>query len=279
MLIIVICINPPPVDGKAYKPWRLRDSPESIAAGEAAHPELTKTTFVSTPFSHVPLLLIQHTNIQDSKLADAVVAYQMTLLGVVDNLIHRIESRQHGELSENSVHDAKTGNQELDESNDDLAELENLDYALKQELGGVEKDFKVLMERLADRMVRCSPPFFLPLVTTSFHSPYTSISTLDHWINDLVDVRRKGLTGQEIDKPILSGIYNTVAKLVESRSEPQFEIPAPPPPPQEKRESIPIEEGLGRLGVVSVGGVLGFVGWAGARRWRAGRVGKSSKLV
>ena len=42
----VICINPPDVDGKAYKPWRLRDSPESIAAGEAAHPELAKTAFV-----------------------------------------------------------------------------------------------------------------------------------------------------------------------------------------------------------------------------------------
>jgi hypothetical protein len=31
--------------------------------------------------------------------------------------------------------------------------------------------------------------------------------------------------------------------------------------------------------VVSVGGLIGVVGWAGARRWRAGRVGKSSKLV
>jgi hypothetical protein len=93
----------------------------------------------------------------------------------------------------------------------------------------------------------------------------------------LVNVRRRGLTGQENDKPILSYIYNTVAKLVQSRSEPQSEIPAPPTP--EKIESIPIEDGLGRVGVVSVGGVLGFVGWAGARRWRAGRVGKSSKLV
>ena len=93
----------------------------------------------------------------------------------------------------------------------------------------------------------------------------------------MVNVRRRGLTGQENDKPILSYIYNTVAKLVQSRSEPQSEIPAPPT--QEKRDSIPIEEGVGKLGVVSVGGVLGFVGWAGARRWRAGRVGKSSKLV
>ena len=31
--------------------------------------------------------------------------------------------------------------------------------------------------------------------------------------------------------------------------------------------------------MVSVGGLIGVVGWAGARRWRAGRVGKSSKLV
>lgn len=52
--MIVICINPPPVDGKAYKPWRLRDSPESIAAGEAAHPELSKTAFVSPFFLFIP---------------------------------------------------------------------------------------------------------------------------------------------------------------------------------------------------------------------------------
>jgi hypothetical protein len=61
-LMIVICINPPPVDGKDYKPWRLRDSPESIAAGEAAHPELAKTAFVSTLLpllsEHLPNRLI-----------------------------------------------------------------------------------------------------------------------------------------------------------------------------------------------------------------------------
>jgi hypothetical protein len=39
------------------------------------------------------------------------------------------------------------------------------------------------------------------------------------------------------------------------------------------------EEGLGRLTVLSLGGMIGFLGWTGARRWRAGRVGKSSKLV
>ena len=90
-----------------------------------------------------------------------------------------------------------------------------------------------------------------------------------------------GADGQDINKPSVLYIYNTVAKLIQSKSEsqldPQSEIPAPPT--QEKRDSIPIEEGFGRVGVVSVGGVLGFVGWAGARRWRAGRVGKSSKLV
>jgi len=92
----------------------------------------------------------------------------MTLLGVVDNLIHRIESRQHGEIPEDSVVELKTGIQELDESSDDLAELENLDYTLKQELGGVEQDFKVLMERLADRMVRFFPSFLSSSLTTLF---------------------------------------------------------------------------------------------------------------
>jgi hypothetical protein len=88
----------------------------------------------------------------------------MTLLGVVDNLIHRIESRQHGELPEDSILEAKTGIQELDELSDEFAEMENLEYTLKEGLGGVENDFKVLVDRLADRMVSCSPPFFLSLV-------------------------------------------------------------------------------------------------------------------
>jgi hypothetical protein len=80
----------------------------------------------------------------------------MTLLGAVDNLIHRVESRQHGELPEDSVLDAKTGIQELDELSDDFAELENLDYTLKEGLGGVEGDMKILVDRWKDRMARLS---------------------------------------------------------------------------------------------------------------------------
>jgi hypothetical protein len=77
----------------------------------------------------------------------------MTLLGAVDVLIHRIESRQHGELPEDSILEAKTGIQELDELSDDFAELENLDYTLKEGLGGVEGDIKILVDRWKDRMV------------------------------------------------------------------------------------------------------------------------------
>jgi hypothetical protein len=77
----------------------------------------------------------------------------MTLLGAVDNLIHRIESRQHGEVPEDSILEAKTGIQELDELSDDFAELENLDYTLKEGLGGVEGDIKILVDRWKDRMV------------------------------------------------------------------------------------------------------------------------------
>jgi hypothetical protein len=39
------------------------------------------------------------------------------------------------------------------------------------------------------------------------------------------------------------------------------------------------EEVLGRLSIWSIGGMIGFLGWTGIRRWRAGRIGKSSKLV
>jgi hypothetical protein len=83
----------------------------------------------------------------------------MTLLGVVDNLIHRIESHQNAEIPEDSVLEVRTGNQELDESSDDLAELENLEYTLKEGLGGVENDFKVLVNRWTYRMVCFLPPF------------------------------------------------------------------------------------------------------------------------
>jgi len=38
-------------------------------------------------------------------------------------------------------------------------------------------------------------------------------------------------------------------------------------------------DGLGRISVLSIGGMIGFLSWTGARRWKAGRVGKSSKLV
>jgi hypothetical protein len=56
----------------------------------------------------------------------------MTLLGVVDNLIHRIESHQNTDQpSEDSDIKVRTGNPELDEMSDDFAELENLDYTLK----------------------------------------------------------------------------------------------------------------------------------------------------
>jgi hypothetical protein len=101
----------------------------------------------------------------------------MTLLGAVDNLIHRIESRQHGELPEDSILEAKTGIQELDGLSDDFAELENLDYTLKEGLGGVENDFKILVDRLTDRMVRCSPPFFLLLVPRLPLSLYVFLNT------------------------------------------------------------------------------------------------------
>jgi hypothetical protein len=101
----------------------------------------------------------------------------MTLLGVVDNLIHRVESHQNAELPETSVLEAKTGIPELDELSDDLAELENLDYTLKEGLGGVQNDFKILVDRLTDRMVRCSPPFFLLLVPRLPLSLYVFLNT------------------------------------------------------------------------------------------------------
>jgi len=91
----------------------------------------------------------------------------MTLLGVVDNLINRIESHQNPETPDDSVLEVRTGNQELDELSDDFAELENLDYTLKEGLGGVENDIKILVDRWKDRMVCPSTPSSSSVITTN----------------------------------------------------------------------------------------------------------------
>lgn len=99
----------------------------------------------------------------------------MTLLGVVDNLIHRIESHHHDNLNEADqgipvpVERASSGNPDLEELNDDLAKLENLDYTLKHGFSGVEGDIKILVDRWKDRMV--CPSLFYPL-SVSTSSPH-----------------------------------------------------------------------------------------------------------
>jgi len=76
-------------------------------------------------------------------------------------------------------------------------------------------------------------------------------------------------------------IYNAIQNL-KSQAPPSSEI-------ETKSETVedPIigtdgqgdGDGLGRISVLSIGGMIGFLSWTGARRWKAGRVGKSSKFV
>jgi len=109
-------------------------------------------------------------------LADAVVAYQMTLLGVVDKLTHRIESHQNAELPAEAVLEDGTGNHELDELIDDFAELENVDETLKKGLNGVELDIKTMVDRWTGVMV-CH------LVLPHFYSHYHNFV----FLNDVSD--------------------------------------------------------------------------------------------
>ncbi|KAL7423122.1 hypothetical protein Q5752_002421 [Cryptotrichosporon argae] len=75
----IICLNPPDQGGKPYKPWRLRDSPAAIAdraAAEAAeHPEKVKLD--SSGY--------------DGALAEALVNYQMTLIGAMNSIQAKLD--------------------------------------------------------------------------------------------------------------------------------------------------------------------------------------------
>jgi hypothetical protein len=90
----------------------------------------------------------------------------MTLLGVVDNLINRVESLSNtdapGPGSESLDERASSGNSKMDEMSSDLAELENLEYTLKGSVGAVENDVKKVIDRWNDSIVR--HPFLLAFV-------------------------------------------------------------------------------------------------------------------
>lgn len=83
----------------------------------------------------------------------------MTLLGVVDNLIHRIEAHQHEDLDiDDAPLDIRSGSGkvELDEVSDDFAETENLEYSIKKGLELVKSDMEIFADRMKYRLVSLS---------------------------------------------------------------------------------------------------------------------------
>ena len=87
----VICIDPPPVDGVPYKPWRLRDSPDAkkpIPEGEEAEEPQGAVSF-------------------DSRLAEAVVMYQSRILSSVTILGDKVE--RHNRPPEEVANGKKSG--------------------------------------------------------------------------------------------------------------------------------------------------------------------------
>ncbi|KAI9631985.1 pectin lyase fold/virulence factor [Dioszegia hungarica] len=68
----IICIDPVPVRGQPYKPWRLRDAPQAIALKQASDPKSQA--------------------IVNARVADALVKYQSTLLAHLQLLSDRLDS-------------------------------------------------------------------------------------------------------------------------------------------------------------------------------------------
>jgi hypothetical protein len=83
------------------------------------------------------------------------------------------------------------------------------------------------------------------------------------------------------NKPRLVKVYNEVEKRWAQDFSTQIGTGNVARQPQEPAWSGVEEDGgtLGNITLLTVGGMLGFLGWSGIRRWRAGRVQKGSKLV
>ncbi|WOO77376.1 uncharacterized protein LOC62_01G000959 [Vanrija pseudolonga] len=155
----IICVNPPDENGKSYTAWRMRDSAEAIAAKAAAdaaeHPELAVGA--------------------DSRLADALVAYQMTLLSAMNGLTSRLlnattaavasetdERDSEPEAKHVNVNNKKPAGEAraaaarvvpaaVREAVTRLDKLERGDKALREELHRLSKDVITLDSKVRER--------------------------------------------------------------------------------------------------------------------------------
>lgn len=118
-LTAVICINPPPYRERAYKPWRLRDAPEAIAARAAAEAEANPSSKLS------------------ERVADSLVAYQHALLAALER-ISNVTAPEAAEAGDASPTDER------------LAALERGDKELRKELAKLSRAVAKLSGSLGD---------------------------------------------------------------------------------------------------------------------------------
>lgn len=203
-------------------------------------------------------------NGQDSRLADAVVAYQMTLLQAVDGLNHRLEALDSGNAepdphsngANTEPREVRTGNEVVDNLGRKLAQIEQADAKLQTSLDLLVKDFVNLASRwkliLVSRLV------------TAVH------------------LARPKLMGQDGNKPNLVYVYNAIQDLKSWTSGAKTKETDKAKSGREHGHhggENDEEEGglLDLLSLLSVGGMLGFLAWTVQRRWRASRAAKGSK--
>ncbi|WVN85033.1 uncharacterized protein L203_100174 [Cryptococcus depauperatus CBS 7841] len=137
----IICLNP---DDRPYKPWRFRDSSAAISANQEKSPHY-ETTF-------------------DSRIAEALVSYQMSLLSSINSVTSKLDL-----LSDPSSHlerinaeqiDGKketNGNRDIDALSTKIEELERGERRLKKTLDGLKIDFEVLSGQLKNNVDESKP--------------------------------------------------------------------------------------------------------------------------
>ncbi|KAL1412889.1 hypothetical protein Q8F55_000638 [Vanrija albida] len=173
----IICVNPPDENGKPYTAWRMRDSPEAIAAKAAAEAA-----------EHPPELVVG----ADSRLADALVAYQMSLLSAMNGLTNRLLNATAGApASESDSHrderdsvpkqdgrparDALAQPAAVREAAARLDKLELGDKGLREELRRLSKEVVTLDSKVRERADAHRP--FLQAVFNSVRSHRTQLQT------------------------------------------------------------------------------------------------------
>ncbi|ORX40096.1 hypothetical protein BD324DRAFT_616239 [Kockovaella imperatae] len=136
----VICLDPPPIDGVPYKPWRLRDSPHAKKRSDLddGQKAITETTLESS---------------FDSRLAEAVVLYQQRVMTRLNGLNDKLE--RHNRPADSDVtagepaisERGKTGIRAIDGLERKMGVYESQEKSLQNELDALGREINDLSKR------------------------------------------------------------------------------------------------------------------------------------